>query len=75
MIGTRWASDDGRVATTVDETARALLLEYERATKAVKALTGVAELEAAGREFPQAMLERLDALAQFMILDSAPMLA
>lgn len=45
VIGTRWASDDGRTVVTLDDTVRGLLLEYEAVTKRVKHLTGTAELE------------------------------
>ncbi|MCD2191651.1 protein rep [Actinomycetospora soli] len=47
VLGTRWESSDGRAAVTTDDTAVELLREYEIATKAVKQLTGVTELERA----------------------------
>ena len=46
-IGTRWISNDGQVATTTDDTAVRLLREYEDASKAVKQITGIRELERA----------------------------
>ena len=46
-IGTRWASSDGQVAHTIDGTAARLLREYEEASRAVKQLTGLRELERA----------------------------